>query len=126
MTGLLSIGEFATVTHLSVKTLRHYHEAGLLTPERVDPHSGYRYYSADQIPTAQVIRRFRDLDMPVPEVRRLLAADVGDRGALIADHLALLQRRLAATSEAVGTLQRLLEPAPRPLDVVYRHEPAAG
>lgn len=66
VTGLLSIGEFATVTHLSVKTLRHYHEAGLLTPERVDPHSGYRYYSADQIPTAQVIRRFRDLDMPVP------------------------------------------------------------
>ena len=45
VTALLSIGEFATVTHLSVKTLRHYHEAELLAPEHVDAHSGYRYYS---------------------------------------------------------------------------------
>lgn len=64
VSALLSIGEFATVTHLSVKTLRHYHDEGLLEPERIDPHSGYRYYSTAQVPTAQVIRRFRDLDMP--------------------------------------------------------------
>jgi hypothetical protein len=39
----LSIGDFSQITHLSVKTLRRYHEAGLLQPAEVDPHTGYRY-----------------------------------------------------------------------------------
>jgi DNA-binding transcriptional MerR regulator len=112
------------VTHLSVKTLRHYHEAGLLAPERIDRHSGYRYYSTDQVPTAQVIRRFRDLDMPVRDIVRLLGADVGERPALIADHLSHLEQRLAATTEAVGTLRRLLVPDPPRLEVVHRDAPA--
>ena len=102
------------MTHLSVKTLRRYHEDGLLEPDQVDPHSGYRYYSTDQVPTAQVIRRFRDLDMPVREIARLLAADVDERATLITDHLARLEQRLAATTEAVGALQRLLTPSRGP------------
>ena len=124
MTALLSIGEFATVTHLSVKTLRHYHDAELLAPEHVDANSGYRYYSTDQIPSAQIIRRFRDLDMPVRDIARLLAADVDERAALISDHLARLERRLAATAEAVGALQRLLAPDQPRLQVVHRRDPA--
>src|ERR1700735_1984294 len=55
------------MTHLSVKTLRHYHEVGLLEPATVNPSTGYRYYSGDQIPTAQVIRRLGALEMPVGE-----------------------------------------------------------
>jgi DNA-binding transcriptional MerR regulator len=59
MTPRASIGEFSRAAHLSVKTLRHYHEVGLLEPSEIDPNSGYRYYSYEQIPTAQVIRRLR-------------------------------------------------------------------
>jgi DNA-binding transcriptional MerR regulator len=40
--GNLTIGEFSTLTHLSVRTLRRYHEGGLLEPETIDPFSGYR------------------------------------------------------------------------------------
>ena len=61
----LAIGDFSRATHLSVKTLRHYHRIGLLEPADVDPDTGYRRYTTEQIPTAQVIRRFRDLDMPL-------------------------------------------------------------
>ena len=57
----LTIGEFATLSHLSVRTLRRYHETGPLEPAAVDPFTGYRYYSAEQIPPAQVIRRLCDL-----------------------------------------------------------------
>src|SRR5260370_356204 len=57
----LSIGEFSQITHLSVKTLRRYHEAGLLPPAEVDPDTGYRYYALTQVPTAQLIRRFPEL-----------------------------------------------------------------
>ena len=55
----MSIGEFSRLTHLSVRTLRRYHDAGLLEPGTVDSATGYRYYGADQIPTAQVIHRLR-------------------------------------------------------------------
>jgi MerR HTH family regulatory protein len=55
----LTVGDFSRATHLSVKTLRHYHQVGLLEPVTVSPDTGYRYYSAEQIPTAQVIRRLR-------------------------------------------------------------------
>ena len=70
----VTIGDFSRASHLSVKTLRHYHEVGLLEPSEVDPDNGYRYYSEDQIPLAQVIRRLRGLQMPVADVKSVLAA----------------------------------------------------
>jgi DNA-binding transcriptional MerR regulator len=121
---VLTIGDFAQITHLSRKTLRHYHEAGLLEPEQVDAVTGYRYYSTAQVPTAQVIRRFRDLGMPVAEVRSVLLAGVDERGELIASHLARLEDQLAATQAAVISLRRLLAPAPRSLPVQLRSAPA--
>src|SRR4029078_8643175 len=61
----VTIGDFSRMTHLSVKALRHYHEIGLLEPVAVSPESGYRLYDVDQVPTAQVIRRLKDLGMPL-------------------------------------------------------------
>ena len=72
MPASLTIGDFSRATHLSVKTLRHYHHIGLLEPADVDPDTGYRRYATDQIPTAQVIRRFRDLDMPLDQIHAVL------------------------------------------------------
>lgn len=120
---MLTIGDFARVTHLSRKTLRHYHEAGLLEPEQVDDSTGYRYYSTAQIPTAQVIRRFRDLGMPVAEVRSVLLAGAQDRSGLIAAHLDRLESQLAATQEAVTSLRRLLAPTPPAVEVALRSVP---
>jgi DNA-binding transcriptional MerR regulator len=62
------------ITQLSVKTLRYYHQVGLLEPAQVNPDTGYRYYTVAQIPTVQVIRRPRDLEMPVADVKAVLAA----------------------------------------------------
>ena len=109
----LSIGDFSRITHLSIKTLRRYHEAGLLEPADVDAFTGYRYYASEQVPTAQVIRRFRDLGMPVREVAAVLAtADPAARSALIAGHLERLEKQLDETRAAVSSLRRLLEPVP--------------
>jgi DNA-binding transcriptional MerR regulator len=113
----LSIGEFSQITHLSVKTLRRYHEAGLLEPDEIDAYSGYRYYSTAQVPTAQVIRRFRDLGMPVREVGEVLATrDPQERSALIARHLDRLEGQLDQTRAAVSSLRRLLQPAGPPIE----------
>jgi DNA-binding transcriptional MerR regulator len=121
----MTIGEFSRVSHLSVKTLRHYHDVGLLDPDSVNPSNGYRYYSADQVATAQVIRRLRDLEMPVTDVKALLSTDdAAARNALIAQHLERLEDDLARTREAVSSLRNLLERPQTPLRVEHRTVPA--
>src|SRR5260370_27959533 len=109
MTTTVSVGRFATITHLSVKTLRHYHQVGLLEPAEVDPHTGYRYYTLEQLPTAQLIRRLRDLRMPVPDVRAVLVArSAAERDTLIAAHIAHLDTQLTNTQAAETALRALL------------------
>ncbi len=112
MSVTVSVGQFATMTHLSVKTLHHYHHVGLLEPVHVDPDTGYRYYSLDQLPTAQLIRRLRDLRMPVADVRDVLVAqNPGERETLIAAHIDHLEAELAQTKAAVNSLRALLNNA---------------
>ena len=121
MSDALSIGDFSVITHLSIKTLRYYHQVGLLEPAEVDPHTGYRRYRVEQIPTAQIIQRFRDLDMPIDEVKAVLAApDLDTRNALIAAHLSRLEGQLEQTRQTVLSLRNLLEPARAPISVEYR------
>ncbi|MGO9660994.1 MAG: MerR family transcriptional regulator [Acidimicrobiales bacterium] len=125
MPDTLTIGEFSRITHLSVKALRHYHEVGLLEPVHVDPGTGYRRYTTAQVPTAQVIRRFRGLDMPVEDVKAVLAApDHEARNALIAAHLSRLEDELAQVQLSVASLRSLLEPATAPIAVEHRTVPA--
>jgi DNA-binding transcriptional MerR regulator len=114
MPASFSIGDFSRATHLTIKMLRHYHEAGLLEPAQIDPQTGYRRYTTDQVPVAQIIRRFRALDMPLDEIRAVLSArDVQTRNHLIAAHLKRLENDLARTQSAVASLRNLLaHPAP--------------
>lgn len=121
----LTVGDFSRLTHLSVKTLRHYHQVALLKPADVDSKTGYRYYSTEQIPTAQVIRRLRDLEMPIGDVKAVLTvASIGERNALIAAHLDHLETELAQTRAAVDSLRHLLERPPASAPVEHRTVPA--
>jgi DNA-binding transcriptional MerR regulator len=83
------------VSGLTAKALRHYDAVGLLAPASVDPASGYRRYSADQVDAARLIRRLRGLELPVAEVRRLLDLYAADPGAMT-DALVAHRRRLVA------------------------------
>jgi len=109
MTASMSIGDFSRATHLTIKTLRHYHQIGLLVPAAVDPYTGYRRYSSEQLAIAQVVRRFRDLDMPLEEIHAVLAApDLDARNEQIAAHLDRLEDHLGRTKRAVEQLRDLL------------------
>jgi DNA-binding transcriptional MerR regulator/effector-binding domain-containing protein len=106
----LSIGAFSRLTHLSVKTLRYYHEVGLLEPAVVDPDSGYRYYRPGQAHSAHLVRRFRDLGLPVADVKAVLAAaDLTARDTILAGHLDRMREQLRQTEAAVDSLRRMLE-----------------
>ncbi|WP_194897659.1 MerR family transcriptional regulator [Catenulispora pinisilvae] len=123
----LTIGDFSRATHLTVKTLRHYHDVGLLEPADIDPATGYRRYTTAQIPAAQVIRRFRELGMPLEEIRTVMdAPDVDTRNQHIGAHLNRLEEELGRTQRAVASLRDLLTtgPATAAPDISLRDVPA--
>lgn len=122
MSTLLSIGDFSRMTFLSVKTLRYYHEVGLLPPAEIDRDTGYRRYAVTQVSTAQVIRRLRGLGMSLDDVRVVIdAPDVGARNAAIGAHLRRMEGELEHTRTTVKALRMLLdEKAPPAIPIEYR------
>ena len=100
----MSIGEFARACGLSVKAIRHYDAVGLLTPARTDPQTGYRFYTADQLETAQAIAELRPLGIPLNEIRRALrGGPEGIRAELVRHQ----RRREARQSRTAFTIHQL-------------------
>jgi DNA-binding transcriptional MerR regulator len=127
MTASLAIGDFSRATHLSIKTLRHYHRIGLLEPDHVDPDTGHRRYGTDQLPAAQVIRRLRALEMPLEEIHAVITtSDPEARNQHIAAHLRRLEDTVARTQQAVASLRDLLDPPANatPVAIEHRRVPA--
>ena len=73
---MLKIGEFARVGRVSVATLRHYDQYGLLKPCALDPDSGYRYYTLDQLARLNRILALKELGFPLEQIARLLDEDI--------------------------------------------------
>ena len=127
MTTRLSIGDFSRMTYLSVKALRHYHDVGVLEPAEIDPSSGYRFYLPSQVGLAQMIRRLRDLGMPLDEVRTILQApDPQTRDATLVAHLQRMEEQLAQTQQTVASLRALLQQPDDRLVVEQRVIPATA
>ena len=67
----LKIGEFSRLMQVTVKTLRHYEQKGLLKPDQVDEWTGYRYYSINQMQRLQTIRDLQRLGFSLDEIKDL-------------------------------------------------------
>jgi DNA-binding transcriptional MerR regulator len=97
---MFSIGEFSKLTQLTVKTLRFYHEQGLLVPAFVDPDTGYRYYDQSHIETARGITYLHSLEFSLNDIKQLLQ-NQGDE-----DLLNLLERQQSAIKERIKLLRK--------------------
>jgi DNA-binding transcriptional MerR regulator len=73
---ILKIGDFARVGQVSIATLRHYDQCGLLKPNALDPDTSYRYYSLDQLARLNRILALKELDFPLEQIARLLEEDL--------------------------------------------------
>jgi DNA-binding transcriptional MerR regulator len=92
----LTVGELAQASGLSPATIRRYGAAGVLPPVQIDPHTGYRYYSRDQIETAVLARTLRQLEVPLEEVRMILEEpDATSRLARLERHWLLVSEQVA-------------------------------
>lgn len=91
----LRIGEFAELVGLSIPQLRRYDRLRLLQPEGRSDQTGYRYYSRGQTGAARVIALLRSVDMPLAEIRQILAgAGEPERRRILGEHRARLEARL--------------------------------
>src|SRR5215469_3008419 len=73
-TAMLKIGEFSQLSQVTVRTLRHYDEIGLLRPTHIDPSSDYRYYSIEQLPALHRILALKDLGLSLDQIGPMLDA----------------------------------------------------
>ncbi|HOG46425.1 MAG TPA: MerR family transcriptional regulator [Anaerolineae bacterium] len=73
---MIRIGDFSRLGLVSIKTLRHYDELGLLKPVRVDRFTGYRYYAVEQLGRLNRILALKDLGLSLEQIAGLLSADV--------------------------------------------------
>jgi DNA-binding transcriptional MerR regulator len=94
MTTRYTVHELATLAGVSVRTLHHYHQIGLLVPARVGD-NGYRYYGNAELVRLQQILFFRELEFPLDRIRVLLDQPGLDAAAAYRDHRRLLVARRA-------------------------------
>jgi DNA-binding transcriptional MerR regulator len=83
---MFRIGEFSKLSHVPAKTLRYYDQIGLLAPAEVDRFTGYRYYSASQLPRLHRILAMKDLGLSLSQIGQLLEEDLSTdqiRGMLL-------------------------------------------
>jgi DNA-binding transcriptional MerR regulator len=107
---VFGIGAFARVAQVSVRTLRHYDEIGLLPPARVDPQTGYRWYAADQLHRLNRILALRDLGLPLAEVRQVVDDEVSldELRGMLRLRRAEAHERMAAEAERLSRVEARL------------------
>jgi DNA-binding transcriptional MerR regulator len=107
---MFSIGDFSKITGLTVKTLRYYHEQGLLVPTEIDEQTGYRYYDRAKIETARIIAHLRSLDLSIDEVREVLqgAVEDADLRTVLERQKTLLESKIKHDREIVRIIQNFL------------------
>lgn len=124
---MFKIADFSRLTRVTVKMLRHYDEIGLLRPRLVDPATGYRYYSADQLPRLNRIIALKDLGFSLEQVAVLLdeRLPLDALRGMLRLRQAELEERMAADRLRLGQIEERLreiaqEETPSPFDVVVR------
>jgi len=106
---MFSIGEFARLGTVSVRTLRHYDEIGLLRPARVDPETGYRCYTAAQLGQLNRIIALKELGLSLAQARQLVTGITAEelRGMLVLRRAQLEQELQAHKNQLLEVEARL-------------------
>ncbi|MEH0985264.1 DNA polymerase III subunit beta family protein [Micromonospora sp. CPCC 205556] len=126
-----SIGELARASGLTVSALRFYDRCGVLTPALVDPVTGYRWYTDEQVAPARLVAGLRRVGMPLAEIGTALRhrAEPAVVGRLLDAHLRRLEDGLADARRELSRIRTLVDPEENPMTtrlVLSRVELAAA
>ena len=108
---MFKIGEFSKIAQVSARMLRHYDDIGLFKPEHTDATTGYRFYSAQQLPQLNRIVALRMLDFSLDEIRRLLHDDLSaeDIRALYKANKAKLESQIERERQRLRLLEARID-----------------
>jgi effector-binding domain-containing protein len=104
---MFKIGEFSNLSGLSINTLHHYNEIGILKPEQVDKFTGYRYYSALQLVTVNKIIALKDAGFSLSEISPILYSlpSIDSIISMLEDKAETLEQALKNESERLNRLR---------------------
>jgi DNA-binding transcriptional MerR regulator len=104
----ISIGRFSLLSGLSVRALRLYDELEILKPAVVTPHNQYRYYHHHQLETAQKIKGYRNLELPLEQIKTI-CQNPQIAQSILQDHLRVLQQTLFDYHSKIQELEQMLQ-----------------
>jgi len=108
---LLSIGQFARLSGLSVGALRHYDDLGIITPASVDGATAYRRYRREQLQTARLVVTLRDVELPLEGIREYLSLDDSrERQSVLMRHRDRLNARFTRLHRVLHQLGHVIDP----------------
>lgn len=105
---LMPIGAFAKASGLTASALRFYDDADVLSPEQVDPVTGYRLYSQSQLARAAQLRQLREVGMPLPTISKFFASSPEQATQLIDEHIAKVAADASGMHQAATALKASL------------------
>lgn len=97
------IGMLAKMAGVSMRTLRYYDQIGLLCPKRAD--SGYRVYTSVEVDRLQQILMYRELEVPVDDIKKLLRGKAHNREEILLEQ----RERLLNRKEKIEVLLRTVD-----------------
>lgn len=140
---MLKIGEFSRLAQVTVKTLHHYEQMGLIKPYWIDRFTGYRYYTLQQLPRLHRVLALKDLGFSLDQIRRMLDRNLtaaqlrellADKQAELEDHLREEQQRLdrvairlqqIETEGSLGSMEVILKRLEPQMAICIRERVAA-
>src|SRR5690554_5514199 len=102
-----TIKSMARLAGISIRTLHHYDQIGLLHPGRINS-SGYRIYGSREVDRLQQILIYRELGLPLAEIRKIVEAQDFDEAWALESHLNELRERKVQLERMIGTVEKTL------------------
>ncbi len=128
---MFRIGEFARIARVTARSLRHYESLGLIAPAHADPQTGYRYYSARQLPRLNRILALKDLGFTLEQIADLIAREppVEELRGMLALRKAQAEQALAREAQTLRHIESRIrqieeQGAMQDYDVVVKSAPA--
>lgn len=104
----LKVNEVAKLVGISVRTLHHYDEIGLLNPDETTE-SGYRLYSDDNLETLQQILFFKELGFPLKNIKEIISSPAFDRQEALSLHRKMLLEKRSRLDQMIETIEKTIK-----------------
>ncbi len=108
---LMKIGEIAAFYNVSVKAIRIYEKKGILVPAKVDPYTGYRYYTADQVQILDALLELKMLGFSLNEIKNIMSGGINsnDLMAALARKRLVWQEAIASAENKIDAIDKIME-----------------